>query len=592
MLRNKEEIIKEFKLWKINTEVNSQLQELLTAMEHNEEERTDAFCKNLEFGTGGLRGIMGVGTNRMNIYTISRATWGVAAYIMKHFPKEKRSVAISYDSRLNSKKFSERAAEIFASYGIRVFIYSDLMPTPMLSWAVRRLECSVGIMITASHNPAEYNGYKVYKHDGCQITNELAKEIMEKMEDSCFFSDEKIITYERGLSKGIIKIIGEEVIDSFIHEVKGQSLLKDSSESDKSLSIVYTPLNGTGLKPVTRVLEKSGYTNIFVVPEQKLPDGNFPTCPVPNPEELEALKLGIEYAQKKQADILLATDPDCDRVGVAVVNEKGSFVRLSGNEVGVLLLDYICRKRVENGTMPSEPVFMKSIVTTELAEQIADHYGVRTINLLTGFKYIGEKISVLDQNGEIGNFIFGFEESCGYLGGTYVRDKDGVGAAFLICEMAAYYKRLGNTLYGVLEEIYRQYGYYLNMLHTYQFKGIEGEKRIGHVMDRVRVYCAQSLTTNNHGEKNFRSLVIEDYLSKHRHHDNIEVNFVGDIPKTNMIRVRLEDICTLIVRPSGTETKIKVYVEVVAAYRQEAARIVDNVIKEFECTMINVICKN
>lgn len=591
MLRNEEEIKKEFELWKINTEENTELQEQLIAMEHNEKARTDAFYKNLEFGTGGLRGIMGVGTNRINIYTISRATWGVAAYITNHFPKEKHSVAISYDSRLNSKKFSERAAEIFASCGIRVFIYSELMPTPMLSWAVRRLGCSAGIMITASHNPAEYNGYKVYKHDGCQVTDGLAKEIMEKMENSYFFSDEKIMTYESGLSNGLIKLIGEEVIAGFIDAVKGQSLLKDSGESDKSLSIVYTPLNGSGLKPVTRVLQESGYTNTFVVPEQKLPNGNFPTCPVPNPEELEAMELGIEYAQKQQADVLLATDPDCDRVGVAVANEKGSFVRLSGNEVGVLLLDYICQKKVENETMPLEPVIMKSIVTTELAERVADHYGIHTINLLTGFKYIGEQINILEQNGKTENFIFGFEESCGYLSGTYVRDKDGVGAVFLICEMAAYYKKMGKTLYGTLEEIYRQHGYYFNILHTYRFKGIEGEKHIGQVMDWIRVNYADSLMGTKLREKSLRCLVIEDYLSKRKYHDNMEGALVGNIPKTDMIRVKLEDNCTLIVRPSGTETKIKVYTQVVAAYRQEAARIEENIIKEIECAMVNEVHK-
>lgn len=578
MLRNEEEIKKEFELWKINTEENTELQEQLIAMDHNEKERTDAFYKNLEFGTGGLRGIMGAGTNRMNIYTISRATWGVAAYIMNHFPKEKQSVAISYDSRLNSKKFSERAAEILASCGIRVFIYSQLMPTPMLSWAVRKLECSAGIMITASHNPAEYNGYKVYKHDGCQITNVLAKEIMEKMEDSYFFSDEKIMTYERGLSNGIIKLIGEEVIDSFIDSVKGQTLLKDSSESDKSLSIVYTPLNGTGLRPVTRVLQESGYNNIFVVPEQKLPDGNFPTCPVPNPEEMEALELGIEYAKKQQADVLLATDPDCDRVGVSVNNGEGSFVMLSGNEVGALLLDYICKKKVENGAMPLEPVFMKSIVTTELAEKIAHHYKVCTLNLLTGFKYIGEQINLLEQNGKTENFIFGYEESCGYLNGTYVRDKDGVGAIFLICEMSSYYKKLGKTLYEVLGEIYRKYGYYLNTSHTYQFKGFEGEKQIKQIMNKIRSYCVGGLSIDKCGY-----LIIDDYLLKRRYINNTKINLIEDIPKTDMIRIISKENYnySIIVRPSGTEPKIKVYVSVKSINREEAIKVEEGVVNEF-----------
>lgn len=581
MLRNKEEIQRQFELWKNNTKTDFELQEQLIAMEGDEKKQTDAFYKDLEFGTGGLRGIMGAGTNRMNIYTVSRATRGVAAYIINHFPKEKQAVAIGFDSRLNSKVFSERAAEIFASFGIRVFIYSELMPTPMLSWAIRKLDCSAGVMITASHNPAEYNGYKVYEHDGCQITNESAKEILTEIENSYFFSAEKMLTYEAGLSTGIIKLIGDDVINSFIDAVKDQSLLKDSGESDKKISIVYTPLNGTGLRPVMRVLKESGYTNIYVVPEQKLPDGNFPSCPVPNPEEMEAMELGIKYAQEQQADVLLATDPDCDRVGVVVADGSGSFVRLSGNEVGALLLDYICKKRVENRTMPLNPVFMKSIVTTELAERIADCYGIRTINLLTGFKYIGEQIGVLEQNGEKENFVFGFEESCGYLSGIYVRDKDGVGAAFLICEMAAYYKKFGKTLYGVLEELYEKHGYYLDMLHTYRFKGIEGERRIGQVMDRIRGYCAKSLNEKKSDEKKLRCIVFEDYLLKRRYQDNIEVELVGNIPKTDMIKVRLEDNCSIVVRPSGTESKIKVYINVKSVDREKAVKLENSVARKF-----------
>jgi phosphoglucomutase len=581
MLRNKEEMKIEFELWKHNIEADSELQKQLIAMASDEKEQNDAFYKDLEFGTGGLRGIMGAGTNRMNIYTVSRATRGVAAYIMNHFPKDKQSVAIGYDSRLNSKIFSERAAEIFAFFGIRVFIYSELIPTPMLSWAVRKLKCSAGIMITASHNPAEYNGYKVYECNGCQITNESAEEILKEIENSYFFERGKMWTYEDGLRIASIRLIGNEIIDGFIDAAKAQSFLNDSVELNKDLSIVYTPLNGTGLKPVIRVLKETGYTNVFVVPEQKLPDGNFPTCPVPNPEEMEAMELGIKYAQERQADILLATDPDCDRVGVAVADGRGSFVRLSGNEVGVLLLDYICKRRIENGTMPLKSVFMKSIVTTELAERIADHYGLRTINLLTGFKYIGEQIGVLEQNGEKENFVFGFEESCGYLSGIYVRDKDGVGAAFLICEMAAYYKKLGKTLYGVLEELYEKYGYYLDMLHTYRFSGIEGERRIGQVMDRIRGYCAKSLSGNKSDEKKLRCIVFEDYLRKRIYQDNIEVELVGNIPKTDMIKVKLEDNCSIVVRPSGTEFKIKVYVTVKAVNREEAVKLEKSVVKKF-----------
>lgn len=573
MLRNEEEIKKEFELWKINTEENAELQEQLAAMEHNEKERTDAFYKNLEFGTGGLRGIMGVGTNRMNIYTISRATWGVAAYIMNHFPKEKQSVAISYDSRLNSKKFAERAAEIFASCGICVFIYSELMPTPMLSWAVRRLECSAGIMITASHNPAEYNGYKVYKHDGCQITDEAAEEILRQMDNSYYFEREEILTFEDALKTGIIQFICDDVIDAFIDAVKNQSLLTDPTEADKRVSVVYTPLNGTGLKPVIRVLSEAGYKNVFVVPEQELPDGKFPTCSVPNPEEMKAMELGMKYAQKRQADILLATDPDCDRVGVAVAGQNGSFVRLSGNEIGVLLLNYLCKKRIEAGTMPLNPVFLKSIVTTQLAELIADHYGVRTINLMTGFKYIGEQIGVFEQEGSIDNFIFGFEESCGYLSGTYVRDKDGVEAALLICEMVAYYKKLGESLFSVLEGIYKEYGYHLNTLHTFRFEGANGEKQMAEIMTKIRANVERLKEGNNKvvGQKSFNKiLAIESSLLECRCQNKIEEKTIKDITEDELVKLNLDNNCILKMRTSGTEPKIKMYVEIIATDMAQA----------------------
>lgn len=566
MFRKQEEIQKELDQWEKNIENVPELMVQLKEMKHDEKKVTDAFYKNLEFGTGGLRGIMGVGTNRMNLFTVARASRGVAAYIKNHFTEENRSVAISYDSRKHSEEFSRKAAEIFASCGIRVYIYPVLQPTPLLSWAVRELNCSAGIMITASHNPAEYNGYKVYGSDGCQITTQAAKDIMVEIEATYYFGDSKEIPFEIEVKLGLITFISNDIIDGFMKAVSQQSLVeKDSDAIDKEISIVYSPLNGTGLIPVVRSLEERGFKNIFVVPDQKFPDGNFTTCPIPNPEVPEAMEMGICYAKEVSADIIIATDPDCDRVGVAVADENKSYVRLSGNEIGVLLLDYICKRRIENGTMPEKPVFMKSIVSTDLAERIAEYYGVQTINLLTGFKFIGEQIGVLDQIGEKENFIFGFEESLGYLSGSYVRDKDGVGGSLLICEMAAYYKKMEKTLWSVLTDIYEKYGFYLNTLHTYTFEGLEGFQCMEIIMEKMRTFIVGNLLETKNNMVGWNVISAEDYLLKRRYEKSSTSELLTNVPKTNMLKMNFENSCSIIVRPSGTENKLKVYSSVLSS---------------------------
>lgn len=565
MFRKQEEIQKELDQWENNIENVPELMEQLKEMKLDENKVTDAFYKNLEFGTGGLRGIMGVGTNRMNLFTVARASRGVAAYIKKHFTEINRSVAISYDSRHHSVEFSRKAAEIFASCGIKVYIYSILQPTPLLSWAVRELKCSAGIMITASHNPAEYNGYKVYGSDGCQITVQAVKDIMKEIESSHYFGESEEISFEMGVKLGLITYISNDIIDGFMKAVSQQSLVKkDVDAIDKEISIVYSPLNGTGLIPVVRSLKERGFRNIFVVPEQKFPDGNFLTCPIPNPEEPKVMDMGIRYAKKVSADIIIATDPDCDRVGVAVADENNSYVRLSGNEIGVLLLDYICKRRIENGTMPEEPVLMKSLVSTDLAERIADYYGVQTINLLTGFKFIGEQIGILEQLGEKEKFIFGFEESLGYLSGNYVRDKDGVGASLLICEMTGYYKMMHKTLLTVLTDIYEKYGFYLNTLHTYKFEGLDGFRCMEGIMKKFRMFVAQNLSKLSNDRVGWSIVSADDYLLKRRYQKSSTSELLIQVPKTNMLKICFDNSCSIIVRPSGTENKLKVYSSVLA----------------------------
>lgn len=540
-----------YRLWLKKAKADPDIKKELEEMAEDDEKTEDAFYRNLSFGTGGLRGVIGAGTNRMNVHTVARASQGLTDYVKNHFLPEECKVAVSYDSRIKSKLFAQTAAGVFAANGIKTYIYPELMPTPCLSFAVRALKCAAGIMITASHNPAKYNGYKVYGADGCQITEEAAAEILAEMEKLDFFEDIKEDSFASGMETGKIEYISEEISDAFINEVLKQSCL-DSHSIKKDVSIVYSPLNGTGLKPVQKALKKSGYTNIVVVEEQKEPDGNFPTCPYPNPEIKEAMELGLFYARKNGADLMLATDPDCDRVGIAVKNANGEYVLLSGNETGMLLLDYICSRRIEEGTMPKHPVMVKTIVTTDMGERIAAHYGVDTVNVLTGFKYIGEQIGRLEEKGRAEDYIFGFEESYGYLSGGYVRDKDAVGAALLICEMFAYYASEKIRLTDKLEELYQTYGFCLNTLHSYEFEGIKGFEEMREIMQKLR-----SKSESFGGKKVTRLL---DYAKG-----------IAGLPKSDVLKFLLEDHCSVVVRPSGTEPKIKVYVSVSAKSRREAA---------------------
>lgn len=516
----------------------------------NEAQIEDAFYRDLEFGTGGLRGVIGAGTNRRNIYTVAKASQGLSNYICKHYPNGKRSVAISRDSRLKSDVFAKIAARVFAANGIEVHIYPQISPVPTLSFATRYLHCSAGVRVTASHNPSKYNGYKVYGEDGCQITTEAAAEVLSEIESIDIFKDIKLISYDEGFEKNLISYIPPKVLTAFIKEVKSQSLLGNES-IDKNVAIVYTPLNGTGLIPVTRTLAESGYTNITVVKEQQFPNGYFPTCPFPNPEIQEAMALGRKYAKENNADLLLATDPDCDRVGIAVRDKDGNYKLISGNQTGRLLFDYICSRRIALGIRPKEPVLVKTIVTSDRAEKIADHYHVKTVNVLTGFKYIGEQIGLLEKKGKESNYIFGFEESYGCLTGTYVRDKDAVDGAFRICERFAYYKSKGISLLDKLDELYKTYGYTNNSLHNYEFDGSSGfEKR-----QKIRKKFRSGIKEIG-GKKVIKSF---DYLPG-----------LDGLPKADVLKFVLEDESSIIVRPSGTEPKLKAYISVTKESRQKA----------------------
>lgn len=566
-----ETIKNEYEVWKKKVTEDADLTAELTDMEGKEDRITDAFYQNLAFGTGGLRGVIGAGTNRMNIYTVGKASQGLADYINRHFPKEERKIAISYDSRIKSSLFAKRAAEVFAANGIRVFIYTELMPTPMLSWAVRSLSCAAGVMVTASHNPSKYNGYKVYGPDGCQITTDAAAEILGCIEKTDAFEDVKREDFETALENGRISYIGEDTVTSFIEAVKGQSMLTKSEENvDKNISIVYSPLNGTGLKPVLRTLKESGFTNITVVKEQEQPDGHFPTCPYPNPEIREAMALGMEYAKKCSADLLLATDPDCDRVGIAVPNREGEYVLLSGNETGLLLLNYICSMRQAAGTMPEHPVFVKTIVTMDMAARIAADYGVKTVDVLTGFKFIGDQIARLEAEGRENDYILGFEESYGYLSGSYVRDKDAVDGTFLICEMAAYYRSKGMGLLEVLEGLYEKYGFCLNTLHSYEFEGMEGFEKMKGIMNRLHTMASRIAEGEAVCIGGRKTEAVEDYLSGTISRADKTTEPIAGLPSSDVLKFRLAGNASVVVRPSGTEPKLKLYISVSAEDKAKA----------------------
>ena len=560
-MRNEKEIKTEYTRWlNCTTYAGDILAELKSL---DDDGIVDAFYRDLAFGTGGLRGVIGAGTNRINVFTIAKASQGLANYVNKHFSNAP-SIAIAYDSRIKSDQFSETASGVFAANGIKAYIYPELMPTPCLSYAVRVLGCSAGVVITASHNPSKYNGYKVYGADGCQITTEAAASILTEIDKLAIFEDVKSMAFDEALRKGLVEYIGEDVFTSFIEEVRGQSVLF-GDEINRDVAIVYSPLNGTGLKPVTRALQESGFTNITVVAEQEKADGNFPTCPYPNPEIREAMELGLQYCEKIGADLLLATDPDSDRCGIAV--RDGSEYRLiTGNEVGLLLLDFICSQRETHAKMPEQPVFVKTIVTMDLAEKIADHYGVETVNVLTGFKYIGEVIGRLEAAGREKDYICGFEESYGYLTGTYVRDKDAVNAAFMICEMFAYYKTRGVSLLDKLDEIYDTYGYCMNTLHSYQFEGASGMLRMQEIMRRFR----ESVDS-------IGGLKVEQTFD---YKDGLE-----GLPKSDVIKYLLEGGTSIVVRPSGTEPKLKTYISVIADDRAAAETIEVEIVNILEQKM-------
>lgn len=542
-------IKKEYERWLINAIADDDIVAELKTL--NDKEIEDAFYQNLSFGTGGLRGVIGAGTNRMNVYTVAKASQGLANYLNNNF--EKPSISIGYDSRIKSDVFAKVAAGVFAANGIKVNIWPALMPVPTVSFATRYLQTSAGVMITASHNPSKYNGYKVYGADGCQITTEAAEAITNEIEKLDIFTDIKNSNFEIGITNGSVKYITDEVYTAYVEEIKNQSVLF-GEKVNKDLTIVYSPLNGTGLKPVTRTLKEMGYTNIIVVKEQAQPNGYFPTCPYPNPEIKEAMELGIEYAKKYNADILLATDPDCDRVGIAVKNSLGEYELLTGNQTGILLLDYICKQRIKHNKMPVNPVMVKTIVTMDMAEQIASSHGLQTINVLTGFKYIGEQIAKLELQNKTDSYVFGFEESYGYLTGTYVRDKDGVDASYMICEMFSYYATNGISLLDKLDELYYIYGYFINTLHSYEFKGSAGFAKMKNIMQLFRG------DIKDFGGKKVVQLL--DY--------SIGLN---GLPKSDVLKFILEDNCSLVVRPSGTEPKLKIYITVSANDKISAEKV-------------------
>lgn len=496
----------------------------------------NSFYKELSFGTGGIRGKMGLGTAKINGYVIQRATQGLANYLKKYCSSNNK-VIIGYDTRNHSKEYAQVTSRVLKANGFQAFLFKEALPTPCVSFAVRELKCACGIVITASHNPAEYNGYKVYNENGCQITTEAASLIYDEIKKLDYFT-----IYDDSEYSYVDDIIYEKYIDA----VEKESILPIEN---KDVSIVYTPLNGTGLRPVTDILKRKGFTNIQIVKEQEMPDGNFPTCKKPNPEEYEALNLGIEYAKRYQSDLVLATDPDCDRLSIAI-RIKDNFQILSANELGCLLLDYVC----QNITCVNKPVFIKTIVTTDLAELIAKKYNATTINTLTGFKFIGEQIDILKKQNRENDFIFGFEESCGFLKGTYVRDKDATVAAMLVCEMYAYYKSKDISLIERLNELYDEFGYCLNVQHSLTFDGAKGQAKIEKIMDGVR-YVLQTLA-------NSTIVLKKDYL-----------NGIDGLPKSNVIKVFLDDKNSIIFRPSGTEPKIKIYFSIISKDKESALQI-------------------
>lgn len=551
-------INEKYELWCKKAAGDPDLIKELESIKGNEGAISDAFYKDLEFGTGGLRGVIGAGTNRMNVYTVGKASQGLAAYV--NSVSENGSIAVAYDSRIKSDLFAKTAASIFAANGIKVYIYKELMPTPMLSFAVRRLRCDAGVVVTASHNPAKYNGYKAYGPDGCQLGLEAADYVLSIMNKVDIFDDVKTVDFNKAVEEGKIEYVGDDIIEEYLNCVLA---CRVAPEADvKSLNVIYTPLHGSGNKPVRSILKKIGVTNVTVVPEQELPDGNFPTAPYPNPEIRQAFECALKLADEINPDLLLATDPDCDRVGIAV-RDSGEYKLLSGNDVGALLLDFVLARRTENGTLPKNPIAIKTIVSTELCRKITDSYGCELIDVLTGFKFIGEQITMLEKKGEENRFVFGFEESYGYLGGTYVRDKDAVIGSMLICEMVAYYKAQGKNLIEVLGELYKKYGYYICAQKSFTCEGESGMKQIKGMMETLR----NDTPTEINGS---RVVKFDDYETSVSYDIKNGNQKKITLPRSNVLCFYMEDGCSLIVRPSGTEPKIKLYIGAVGNTDSEA----------------------
>ena len=529
----------DYKRWASAQLEDPALTEELRKIAGSDDEIKDRFAVSLKFGTAGLRGVLGAGSNRMNIYVVRQATQGLANWVKTQGGNQ--LVAISYDSRINSDVFAKNAACVLAANGIKVRIYDALMPVPALSFATRFYGANAGIMVTASHNPAKYNGYKAYGPDGCQMTDDAAAVVYAEIQKTDILEGAKLISFEEGLASGLISYVGEDCKEALYDAIKARSVRPGLCKT-AGLKLVYSPLNGSGLVPVTRVLHDIGIDDITIVPEQQYPDGNFPTCPYPNPEIFEALRLGLELAKKSGADLMLATDPDADRVGIAIRCPDGSYELVSGNEVGVLLLDYICAGRIEKGTMPKNPVAVKSIVSTPLADAVAESYGVEMRSVLTGFKWIGDQIAGLEAAGEVDRFIFGFEESYGYLAGPYVRDKDAIIGSMLICEMAAYYRSIGSSIKERLEAIYAKFGRYLNKVDSFEFPGLSGMDKMTGIMESLRKNPPVDIA-------GYKVTKVTDYQKPQE----------TGLPAANVLIYALDGGATVVVRPSGTEPKIKTY---------------------------------
>ena len=543
-----------FTLWKEKAVDDPDLLSELSGL-NDEKEIFERFYRDLEFGTGGLRGVIGAGTNRMNIYVIRRATQGLCNYLKgTDLPQ---SVAIGYDSRIKSDLFAMEAARVIAANGLTACIYPRLEPTPALSWAVRYLGCGAGICVTASHNPAKYNGYKIYGSDGCQITLDVAAAVLKEINALDMFDAVNLVTEEEGRAAGKIVTIGEDCLQSFLDAVQQRSL---SGGEKLDLKVVYTPLNGAGLECVKKILTRIGITDVTVVPEQKNPDGHFPTCPYPNPEIREAMETGLKLCRAVKPDLLLGTDPDCDRMGVAVP-EGDDYRLITGNEMGVLLLDYICRKRLENGTIPQRPVAVTTIVSTDMADAVAAEYGVELRRVLTGFKFIGEQIALLEAEGHSERYIFGFEESYGYLSGGHVRDKDAVNASMLCCEMTAWYREQGLTLAQAMDALYEKYGCYHNRLGSFTYEGADGMAKMQAIMDTLRANPPKTLAGEPVTE-------VTDYSQG-----------VRGLPRSNVLEYRSGN-GKVLVRPSGTEPKIKVYLSSRAGTMADAEKATESLLAE------------